>query len=126
MPPNAVTYNIFISQAGRRGDLDEVRRVMGEMTSRNVEPDDMTYHGLLSAYEARGDVAGAKGEMEEMKAKGIKPSHKYTHQSPPTPPPPPLLFPPLSYLHFPPTISKHRLFFATILSVIFGSVHFLV
>ena len=64
-----VTYNIFTSQAGRRGDAEEVRRVIREMTSQHVPPNDMTYHGLMVAYHTRDDAEGVKGAMEEMKGR---------------------------------------------------------
>jgi len=65
-------YNLMIDSLSKMGYLDEMGKVVEEMTAKGVPKNHITYTALYSAYANHGDQAKADKLWQEMIDQGIE------------------------------------------------------
>lgn len=67
IPVDVSHYNSLIRVLNENGTPYDPKKILDEMTERNLSPDRITYQRLIHQYCLQGDIAGATGLLERMK-----------------------------------------------------------
>ena len=61
VPPNLINFNLAVKALGKGGDWERATRILGEMKSGGVDPDERTFSAAIEVLQSKKRSFTARG-----------------------------------------------------------------